>query len=273
MKGIDVSKNNGTVNWDAIKSAGYEFAMIRLGVGSDIISQDDPQFERNVSECERLDIKWGVYLYSYALNTADALSEANHALRLLKGKKPSLPVAFDMEDADGYKAKHGMPSNYTLVAICKTFLSNVETAGYYVSLYASLSWLNNQLNSPLLDTYDKWVAQWSDKCTYSKPHGMWQYTDRAVIGGKWFDANIICKDFNAAIVQAGINGWPKPEEVRDVPRPKLNWEQILDKCSNNPADWKNTINVVVNAANAEGDMGPLEILKFLPALLEKAYND
>lgn len=63
----------------------------------------------------------------------------------------------DYEDTDGYKSKHGMPSNQGLVDICKTFLLEIEEAEYYASLYASISWLNNQLNSSELDRFDKWV--------------------------------------------------------------------------------------------------------------------
>ena len=102
MKGIDVSSHN-TVNWDAAKEAGLEFAMLRCGYGNDQADQDDRTFEENVKACERLGIPWGAYLYSYALNTADAKSELAHLLRLLKGKKPLFPIAIDMEDGDGYK--------------------------------------------------------------------------------------------------------------------------------------------------------------------------
>ena len=102
--GIDVSKHNGKVDWPTAKAAGLNFAMIRCGYGSDMASQDDQQWERNVKECDRLGIPWGAYLYSYALNANDAKSELQHALRLLKGKKPTYPVFIDMEDADGYKA-------------------------------------------------------------------------------------------------------------------------------------------------------------------------
>ena len=105
---------------------------------------------------------YGIYLYSYAMNTNDARSEANHALRLLKSVGPNFKygVWFDMEDADGYKAKRGMPNNSTLVDICYTFCEIVESAGYYTGIYASLSWLNNQLAGNKLDRFDKWVAQW-----------------------------------------------------------------------------------------------------------------
>ena len=116
--GIDVSKHNGKVDWPTAKAAGLNFAMIRCGYGSDMASQDDQQWERNVKECDRLGIPWGAYLYSYALNANDAKSELQHALRLLKGKKPTYPVFIDMEDADGYKANHGgTPSKSTNTAI------------------------------------------------------------------------------------------------------------------------------------------------------------
>lgn len=201
-KGIDVSKHNGTVNWQAIKNAGYgDFALLRLGLGSDYENQDDPQFERNISECERLGIPYGVYIYSYALNTNDALSEVKHALRQLKkvGNNFKYGVWFDMEDADGYKNKHGMPSNSTLVDICYTFCENIERAGYHTGIYASLSWLNNQLNDSKLDRFDKWVAQWNDTgCTYGKSYSIWQNTSNLVLNGKRFDGNILVRDFNGS---------------------------------------------------------------------------
>ena len=109
MKGIDISHHN-TVDWEAAKQAGLKFAMLRCGYGSDLKEQDDRNFEANVEACDRLGIPWGAYLYSYALNTENAKSELAHLLRLLKGKKPLFPVAIDMEDGDGYKEKHGMPS-------------------------------------------------------------------------------------------------------------------------------------------------------------------
>ncbi|MDP4120165.1 MAG: glycoside hydrolase family 25 protein [Bacillota bacterium] len=213
-KGIDVSAINGIVDWNAIKSMGIQCAMLRLGFGNDIASQDDSQFARNVSECERLGINWGAYLYSYALNTTDAQSEANHALRMLKGKKPTLPIAFDMEDADGYKSKHGMPTNGTLINICNTFLSTLSNDGYYVSLYANLSWLDNQLNSSTLDRFDKWVAQWNSTCQYTHGFGIWQDSDDLQIKGHIFDDDIFLKDYPTCIKNGGLNGWPKPTAVQ-----------------------------------------------------------
>lgn len=182
IKGIDVSDHQGVIDWTKVKSAGIEFAILRCGVGSDIKSQDDKQFERNYSECKRVGIPVGVYLYSYACNIEQAKSEAAHVLRLIEGKVLEYGIWFDMEDADGYKAKRNVSYN-TCVDICETFCSSIESKGYYVGIYANLDWLNNKINSNRLDRYDKWVAQWASKCTYNKEYGIWQYRSNGKVDG------------------------------------------------------------------------------------------
>lgn len=221
-KGVDVSKNNGTVNWQSIKNAGYEFAVIRLGWGNDETKQDDNQFITNVKECERLGIPYGVYIYSYALNLNEAKSEVNHALRQLKhvGANFKYGVWFDMEDADNYKKKNSMPSNQMLVDICYTFCDEIEKSGYYTGIYASLSWLNNQLNNSKLDRFDKWVAHWYvEKTSYNKVYSIHQYTDKANIGGKTFDANYLVRDFAKTTTPISIK---KEKTVDELAREVIN---------------------------------------------------
>ena len=138
---------------------------------------------------------WGAYLYSYAKDASMAQSEARHALRLLQGRKPLYGVWYDVEDSQIAGAD--------LVATCQTFCAAMEVAGLYAGIYASLSWLTTKLNSPQLDPYDKWVAQWNSACTYPKPYGIWQYTDRLAIGGQVFDGNWAYKDYPAIILAMG----------------------------------------------------------------------
>ena len=183
LTGVDVSDHQGTINWDAVKKDGIDFAIIRCGFGKDDPSQDDKQFARNIAECERLNIPYGIYLYSYALNVEGAKSEAAHALRLIKGHNPELGIWFDMEDADGYKARNGMPSNRTLVDMCITFCDIMKDNGYKTGVYANLNWLTTKLNDSRLDTYNKWVAQWNATCTYTKKFVMWQYTSKGTVEG------------------------------------------------------------------------------------------
>ena len=96
--GIDVSQYQGVIDWDT--TAQYiDFAIIRCGRGSDLTAQDDTKWAVNTAACERLGIPYGVYLYSLAQTDEEARSEAAHALRLLDGKHPQLPVYLDLEDS------------------------------------------------------------------------------------------------------------------------------------------------------------------------------
>mgnify|MGYP000886957117 FL=1 len=215
-KGIDVSEHNGCVDWSKAKAAGLQFAILRLGFGGDIESQDDAQFERNVSECERLEIPWGAYLYSYALNTTDALSEAKHALRLLKGKRPTYPIVIDMEDADGYKARHGGVNGTTCTRIIKTFCATLEANKYYVGYYCNRCWHDSVLNLSELSAYDFWFAR-PGVSAPDRKCGIWQ-SSFPDTGGRWPGANIpgggcdldiSYRNYPAIIKAAGLNGWPK----------------------------------------------------------------
>ncbi|WP_160642029.1 MULTISPECIES: glycoside hydrolase family 25 protein [unclassified Neglectibacter] len=223
IKGVDISENNPVVDFEKLKAMGVQFALIRCGYGSDIVSQDDSRFLENVRKAKAAGIPYGVYLYSYALTVADARSEAAHTLRLLgQIDHPAYGVWFDMEDADDYKARRGMPSNNTLVDICDTFCRELQSAGYYVGIYASLSWFNNQLSDSRLDKYDRWVAQWNSTCDYKKPYGIWQFTDKLMVGGYPFDANWAYKDYPA------ITGTKKEEsELTEAQVKKL----VQDECS------------------------------------------
>lgn len=215
-KGVDISSNNGSVDMNKIKKAGYDFVMIRCGYGDDLTYQDDSQFQQNVTKCEKAGIPWGVYIYSYALNLTEARSEVAHVKRLLKGKKPTMPVAFDMEDGDGYKQRKGMPSNSTLTKICETFMTEIAKAGYYPVLYTNLSWINHVLNnSTILPKYDIWLAQWYTSCDYTGSNlGMWQYGGEInylespkISGVGTVDKNYAYKDYPLIIRNGHYNNW------------------------------------------------------------------
>lgn len=91
-KGIDISYHNGTINWDKVKNSDVDFVIIRCGYGDNYTSQDDEKWLENVQACESRGIPYGVYIYSYAENVAQAQSEADHVLRLIRGHKLSYPV-------------------------------------------------------------------------------------------------------------------------------------------------------------------------------------
>lgn len=177
-KVIDVSEHQGLIDWEKIKPNIYG-AIIRCGYGDDIKSQDDKYWKRNVSECERLNIPYGVYLYSYANTMSHAKSEVKHALRLLKGHKPQLPVYFDTENG-GCESMSYKASEY--------FCSEIEKAGYIAGIYTYESWYNSYLKG--LTKYTLWIAKYgiNDGKAHEKPnigvnYDAWQYTSLGKIGG------------------------------------------------------------------------------------------
>lgn len=176
--GIDVSHHQGVIDWNAVKAAGIDFAIIRCGYGMNLEEQDDKQWSRNVSECERLGIPYGVYFYSYATDTSMAAEEAAHALRLLKGRHPDLPVFYDMEEN-----RQLVVGNSGLAAMARTFCEALSANGYEVGVYASLNWWNYYLTDGVFENWYRWVAEWRSSCSYNGRYEMWQYTDRGTING------------------------------------------------------------------------------------------
>ena len=157
-KGVDISSNNGKISIEKIEAAGFEFAMIRCGFGENITEQDDTLWEENVRKCEAAGVPWGAYFYSYACSEESARSELAHALRLLKGKRPLLPVALDMEDSDGYHERHG-GWNYTNVTrVCRIFLDGIRAAGYYPMLYTGFEEIENYIAPDIVNGHDIWFA-------------------------------------------------------------------------------------------------------------------
>ena len=190
MYGIDISKHNGNINLEPYKG---QFVIIRVGYGHFHL---DEKFERNVNECKRLGIPFGVYHYSYALNEADAEAEARGVLNAIAKYKNDIKVGvwFDMEDADGYKKKHGFKfSNGTIAPICYKFCKIIEDAGYYSGIYTSSSWLDYVKG--LNDRFDKWVANWGKndgtQHTNTSQYGtLQQYTSKPL------DKNVMYADLS-----------------------------------------------------------------------------
>ena len=122
---IDVSYAQGKIDWDKVKSQ-IDGVIIRCGYGSDIQSQDDNQWARNIKEVERLGIPYGVYLYSYADTDAKIQSEINHTLRLISGHNPIMGVFYDLEE-----------SRYGSIAAraAKEWCRQISASGYKPGIY------------------------------------------------------------------------------------------------------------------------------------------
>ena len=206
-QGIDVSEHNGTINWQSVKDSGIDFAILRVGFAGDTNGgRLDNYFKRNVSECERLGIPYGVYLYSYARNEDEAQAEARLMLSALKGHSPTLPVYYDLEEretnADGSPKWTPFNDPSKLASIAKTFCGQIAAAGYKPGIYANVNWFKNYLTDPcfLSSGWSIWTAQYwyggrYDECLGLTPdapakYDCWQYSARGSVPGVSGDVDV-----------------------------------------------------------------------------------
>ena len=221
-KGIDISTFQGKLSeqdWRNIKNSGIDFAIIRIGYtgyGTAKSKQKDDQFENNYAQCKKIGMPVGVYWYSCAVTEEEAIEEAKLTLKYLEGKQLEYPVYIDTEDNHNTK-KYSKESQYSigknrLTKVINAYCKYVEERKYYVGIYASLSWFNNQLILDDLKAYDKWVAQWADRSSYKGNYGMWQYTSNGNVIGKRMDLNEAYYDFEKIIKERGLNGYGKENE-------------------------------------------------------------
>ena len=253
-KGIDVSAWQKEIDWDKVKASGVQFAIIRCGYGSDIVSQDDKYFQRNIAECERIGMPYGIYLYSYADSVEKAKSEAEHTLRLIKGHAPSYPIYYDLEDANST----GKCSKSLILEMAKTYIGILESNGYCAGIYANKYWNTTYLTDELYNTKPRWIAQYYAECTYNGDYGIWQYSSSGKVDGingnvdmnyayvdypSILNKETVARKTNDEIAKEVINGlWGNGEERK----------RKLIEAGYNYADVQSIVNnLVVKKSNEE----------------------
>ena len=192
--GIDVSSHNGVINWQKVKSAGIDYAIIRVGYTGWTKSKHslnyDANYKANIEGALNAGIPIGVYWYSQALNTNEALAEANMLLTAIKGYNITLPVVFDYEfagEAEGRLDcawKDGTLNKSSMTQIAEVFAQAVKGAGYIPAIYANKSFLTTNIDGKALSQkYYIWLAHYTTKTDYSGNYLMWQYTSAGTVSG------------------------------------------------------------------------------------------
>lgn len=187
--GIDVSKWNGDIDWDKVKNAGVEYAIVRAGYrGSKTGSLvEDPYFATNMKGAAASGVPVGIYFFTQAVNEVEAVEEASVVISLIREYKIDYPVFIDTEGAGGNGRADGLdPETRTLV--CEAFCRTVKNAGYDAGVYASRNWYNNNLYTERLDDYIIWLAEYRSVPLYQGYYQMWQYTSKGKIDG--IDGNV-----------------------------------------------------------------------------------
>ena len=179
--GIDVSQHQEKIDWEKVKNMGVDFAILRLGwIGNKNNHKIDTYFERNYSECKRLKIPVGIYVYCYSNSVKHIKEGADWTVKKLKGKTLDLPVFIDMEDSSiTYVGKK------ELSKMCVEYNNIIAKAGYKPGIYANRHWFDTYLEKDLRTKYTCWIAHYtsSSSVNYEDTFTIWQYSSAGKVGG------------------------------------------------------------------------------------------
>ena len=205
MRGIDISKYQATaqsdgtykttIDWEKVKNDGIDFVMIRVGYrgAENGTIYEDPTFQAHMEGAQNAGINVGVYFFSQAITEAEAKEEAKWVYNKIKEYRLDFPICIDSEAVYTSSGKGGRANSLTKAARTKVtaaFCNAVASYGYTPLIYASTSWLNNNLDMSTLSKFDVWVAQYgsnngkdSHKVAYTGKYTMWQFTSTATVNG------------------------------------------------------------------------------------------
>ncbi len=179
MIGIDVSTWQDDVEWNKVKENGVEFAIIRIGFGHTSKGELvlDNRYIDNIKEAKEAGLLVGVYFFSYAKTTEEAVIQANYVIDTLNGLELDLPIVFDWEDWEDFEDYN--INFYDINDIAASFLDEVEKHGYDSMLYGSASYLENIWDIP----YKTWVAHYTEQTDFEEEYYIWQLTSSGIVDG------------------------------------------------------------------------------------------
>lgn len=212
MKVIDLSKWNDSIDWSKTSKA-VDGVIARIGyrgsVNRDSIVEDN-LFSTHYSSCAKYSVPFSCYFFSTALNTAQAVEEAQWVIKTLQkyNCKPEFPIYIDMEDT---QVQNNL-TNSQRTAIAKAFCTELLKNGYYPGIYANKYWMTSLLNMSQLTEASVWVAQYASECSYAGKYDMWQYTETGSVSGIKgnVDVNTCYRDYPTFIKKYGYNGYGQP---------------------------------------------------------------
>lgn len=218
IKEIDVSANQGNINWKAVANYGMGFAILRITEKGNVI---DPTFERNYKGCVDNKIPVGVYKYSYATSIEQIKTEANIVIKTLNKRKLDYPVFLDIED----KCQRNI-SKSVMMQMINAFRAIIVKAGYKFGIYCGYSWYQNKLPDGA-KKYDCWVARYSSNDDGFLPERLripastgivgWQYSSKSTINGipTKVDRSVFYKDYSKTSTNTSNNNSNKTPQGGD----------------------------------------------------------
>ena len=183
---IDVSTYNGDIDWNRVKEAGIDYAIIRVGYRGYETARlvKDKRFDTNMSNATAAGVKVGAYIVTQAVNTNEAVEEASFIISACSGYNVSLPLAIDVESAGNGSGRGDKISVAERTAVINAFVQTIRGAGYSAMVYANKDWMTNRINAGgLASGSTVWLAQYRSSCTYGGSYQMWQFTESGSIPG------------------------------------------------------------------------------------------
>lgn len=212
--GIDVSRYQGSVNWQRVAQAGKQFAIVRLGSSNSNGLYVDPNFAANVNGAHAAGLRVGAYYYTYAKTEQAVINELSLFMGALQGVQLEYPVFVDVEANSLTGLGRAQLTN--LVQFAMNILYQRK---FYAGWYSYTNFINNYLNADALAAYPLWVADYRASLGYNGAYTMWQYSGSGTVSGinGACDLDYSYQDFLPAIRAGGYNGYtaagPDMQEV------------------------------------------------------------
>ena len=235
--GIDVARYQGTIDWTRVATSSVDFAMVRLGYRSyaDGSIVEDPNARYNLQEAQKNNIMLGAYFFSSAVNTTEAVEEANWAADILDHYSINYPIAYDCEGFLEETSRQYDMSVKERTDVALAFLKQIEKRGYEGMFYASkndMEKVHRWDMSRIEKHYKVWVAQYpevgyptTEKSSYTGPHAMWQHTTKGVVPGITQNVDLDVAYFGYAEINPPISDVP-PEEAKPDVEAMMTFEQV-----------------------------------------------
>ena len=199
-KGLDVSSYQKDIDFEKVKSQGFDFVILRAGTGKG----KDKKFDTYYKQATNAGLDVGCYFYSYATNPEEAKQEAETTIKYIKNKKFTYPVFYDFEESDLLTYERIQVNTEMINTFCKT----IKRGGFYPGVYTSSHIHRDFIDAEVIDAkWDVWIAnygtysQYIDHSPFSNSFSMWQYTDKGVVDGisTNVDMNLCFVDYPAVV--------------------------------------------------------------------------
>ena len=184
--GIDVSEHQNNIDWEKVKGAGVEVAIVRLGYrgyGESAKLVEDSYFSTNLNGADAVGIETGVYFFSSAINRDEGVEEAQFVLDRISGYNITQPIIIDTERiGEGSGARADEISVEDRTAAVVGFCETIEAAGYTPMIYASRDQFVKYLDIEAIGKYEFWLAAY-DTPVFPYHTEAYQYTPYGLVDG------------------------------------------------------------------------------------------